>query len=455
MFKNQEEMGNERIGKLLVKFASPAIIGMMSSALYNITDTIFVGRGVGAKGIAAIVIAYPIQMFLLAFTQAVGVGAASLISRSLGARDNEKAQQVAGLSLTVVAMMGVCFTLLGLLFMQPLAGFLGAGEDILPYVTRYVSVILYGSFFYMASLSTSFVVRAEGKPKIAMFAVMAGTLLNVVLDPVFILWFKMGIKGAATATVISQFVSALYLTVYFLRGKSSLKLAWHHFRMNLKLLGGIISIGISAFVRIASMLLFFVVLNKTITYFGTYLHLAVIGVYNRVVSLITLPLFGIAQGLQPVAGFNFGAKKFDRVKEALKLSGMAATVLCTTGFLVLLFFPGTVMRIFINEPEIIEKGIPIMRVLIMMLPVVGFHQVSTSFFQSIGKAMPSLILSISRQVMFIIPLLLILPRIYGLQGIWYAVPIADLFAILLTIVLVNREFKGMPVTSGVGGAFEK
>jgi MATE family, multidrug efflux pump len=447
MFKNQSEMGSEKISKLLVKFASPAIIGMMSSALYNITDTIFVGRGVGAKGIAAIVIAYPIQMFLLAFTQAIGVGAASLISRSLGAGDKSKAEHVAGLSLTVIAIMGVTFTLLGLLFMNPLAGFLGADDGMLPYVTQYVSVILFGSFFYMASLSTSFVVRSEGKPKIAMFAVMTGTLLNVVLDPIFILWFKMGIKGAAAATVIAQFVSALFLCIYFLRGKSSLKLGWKQFALDMKLLGGIISIGISAFVRIASMLLFFIVLNKSITYFGTYLHLAVIGVYNRVVSLITLPLFGIAQGLQPVAGFNFGAKKFERVKEALKLSGIAATALCTTGFLVLLLFPGTVMRIFINEADIIEKGVPIMHVLIMMLPVVGFHQVSTSFFQSIGKAMPSLILSISRQVLFIIPLLLILPRFYGLGGIWFAVPIADLFAILLTIFLVNRELKKMPTAT--------
>jgi putative MATE family efflux protein len=272
---------------------------------------------------------------------------------------------------------------------------------------------------------------------------MSGTLLNIGLDPLLIIVFKMGMKGAALATVISQVVSLVYLGIFFLLGKSHLKISWHDLTIRVKPLKEIISIGTSAFVRIASMLVFFIVINKTISYFGNDLHLAVMGVYNRMASLFTLPLFGLAQGMQPIVGFNFGARKYERVKRTFTITSTAATILCSTGFLLLFLFPGVIIGIFSNDPNLNSQGIPVLRLLIIMLPVVGFHQVSTSFFQSVGKAGASLLLTLSRQFLFAIPLLLVLPKFFKLTGVWYAIPISDFLAAILSAILIAKELKGI------------
>lgn len=450
MFKNTELMGTEKIGKLLIKFSTPAIIAMMSSAMYNVTDTIFLGWGVGTKGIAALVISFPVQMFVMAVAQAVGIGAASLISRSLGAGQKKQAEYAAGMSITLTTFLSLIMTIIGMIYLDKIIIFLGATQSLLPYVRDYLSIIITGTFFYVVSLSTSFVVRAEGKPNVAMWSIMVGTLLNIGLDPLLIIGFKMGMKGAALGTVISQAVSLGYLTAFFLLDKSNLKMSWKGFLIRVKPLKEIVSIGTSAFVRIASMLVFFIVINKTIAYFGNDLHLAVMGVYNRMASLFTLPLFGLAQGMQPIVGFNFGARKYERVKRTLTLTSVAATILCSAGFLVLFIFPGTIFSIFSNDPNLHTQGIPVLRLLIIMLPVVGFHQVSTSFFQSVGKAGASLFLTLSRQFLFAIPLLLVLPQFFKLTGVWYAIPISDLLAAILSAVLIGKEWKQINVL-----AFEK
>ncbi|HLP60350.1 MAG TPA: MATE family efflux transporter [Candidatus Deferrimicrobium sp.] len=445
MLKNTEVMGTERISKLLIRFSTPAIIAMMSSALYNVTDTIFLGWGVGTKGIAALVIAFPVQMFVMAVAQAVGIGAASLISRSLGAGQKKQAEYTAGMSITLTTLLSLVITFPGIVYMDNIITFLGATQSLLPYVRDYLSIILTGTFFYVVSLSTSFVVRAEGKPNVAMWSIMTGTLLNIGLDPLLIIGFNMGMKGAALATVISQAVSLGYLTAFFLLGKSHFKISWNGFLIRVKPLKEVVSIGTSAFVRIASMLVFFIVVNKTISYFGNDLHLAVMGVYNRMASLFTLPLFGLAQGMQPIVGFNFGARKYERVKHTLKITSGAATILCSAGFLLLFIFPGTVFSIFSNDPDLHTQGIPVLRLLIIMLPVVGFHQVSTSFFQSVGKAGASLLLTLSRQFLFAIPLLLVLPQFFKLTGVWFAIPIADFLAAVLSFILIGREVKRIDV----------
>ncbi|AZR72725.1 MATE family efflux transporter [Anoxybacter fermentans] len=443
MNKRKYELGHEKISKLLFKYSTPAMIGMIVNALYNMVDTIFIGRGAGTLAIAGLAISFPIQMLIMAVAQTVGIGSASLISRSLGAGDHRKAERVAGTSFSTVGILGILMTIFGLIFLTPLLRLFGATDTILPYSIDYLSVILLGSFFFVFAVSSNNLVRSEGNAKTAMFSMIIGTGLNIILDPVFIFGFNMGIKGAAIATVISQISSFIYLVIYFLSGKSILKIRRKDLIPDLNLLPEIFSIGISSFVRTVAGSIFAIVINNSIAYYGSDLHIAVLGVANRVLAFMLMPLFGIIQGLQPIIGFNYGAKNMMRVKEGLKLAIGAATALSTFGFLILIIFTEPIVRIFNNDPNLIQEGVPIIRILILLLPVIGFQVVGASLFQAIGKAKPALFLSMSRQILFLIPLILILPQFFKLAGIWYAFPLADLLSTVVTLLWVAKEVQIM------------
>jgi len=441
-------LGEEKINKLLVNLSLPATIGMMVNALYNLVDTIFVGRGVGAIAIGGLTIAFPIQMVIMAFAQMIGIGAASAISRSLGAKDIEKADYVAGNSFLCVIVLSSIIAAIGLIFTEPMLRFFGSTETILPYAKDYITIILWGSIFFSFAMSSNNLIRAEGNAKVAMVTMLIGAILNIILDPIFIFIFKLGIKGAALATIISQFISFLYILTYLYSGKSSLKIKLHHLKPKIHIIIEMLTVGSAAFFRQVTGSVVAIVVNNSLRIFGGDMALIIAGILHRVIMFVFMPLFGVIQGMQPIVGFNYGAKKLDRVKEAIKLSLITTTVIATFGWLIAELFPFAIISIFTHDAEVIEKGSTIIRIVLSMIPAIGIQIVGAALFQSLGKAVPSLILSLLRQVLLFIPLVIILPRVFGLGllGIWIAYPAADILSVILTALFLRSELKKMSLS---------
>lgn len=441
-------LGEEKISKLLLNLSVPATVGMFVNALYNLVDTIFVGRGVGAIAIGGLTVAFPIQMVIMAFAMMIGIGAASAISRSLGEKNIERADYVAGNSFLCVIISSAIISTLGLIFTEPILRIFGSTETILPYAKDYITIILWGSIFFSFGMSSNNLIRAEGNAKVAMATMLIGAILNIILDPIFIFIFKLGVKGAALATIISQFISFLYILTYLYSGKSSLKIKLHHLKPKINIIKEIFAVGSAAFSRQISGSVVAIVVNNSLRFFGGDIALIIVGILHRVTMFVFMPLFGVIQGMQPIVGFNYGAKKLDRVKEAVKLSLITTIVIATFGWLIIEFFPFTVISMFTRDAEIVEKGSSIMRIVISMIPIIGIQIVGAALFQSLGKAVPSLILSLLRQVLLFIPLVIILPRVLslGLLGIWIAYPAADILSVTLTALFLRSELKKMSLS---------
>jgi putative MATE family efflux protein len=439
------KLENEKMIKLLMRLSLPATIAMIVNALYNITDTIFIGRGIGYLGIGGLTIAFPVQMAIMAIAQMIGIGAASIVSRSLGAKDIEKADHVAGNSFLSVGILGILICAFGLTFIDPILRIFGATDILLPYAKEYLQVIFIGSIYFPFAVSTNNLIRAEGNAKAAMVSMLIGTILNIILDYIFIFPLDMGIRGAALATILSQFVSVIFILFYIYGGYSSLKVKLHHLKPDRKIISEIIAIGFPSFARQASGSIIAIILNNSLAFYGGELAISIYGIVNRVTMFLFMPLFGVVQGMQPIAGFNYGAKRFDRVKEVVKLAVIITTIFASIGTLVGELFPSFIIGMFDDDPELIKNGANALRLIISMIPIIGVQIIGAALFQSLGKAIPSLLLTLSRQVLFLIPLVLILPGIFGLGlfGIWISVPIADFFATIITFFLLKKEMKIM------------
>ncbi len=440
-----ERLENEKIGKLLVSLSLPATIAMIVNALYNIVDTIFIGRGIGYLAIGGLTIVFPIQMIIMAIAQMVGIGAASVISRSLGAKDYERAERAAGNSYLAVGLLGIFICIFGLAFIDPLLRIFGATDILLPYAKEYLQVILAGSIYFPFAVSTNNLIRAEGNAKTAMFSMLIGTVLNIVLDYVFIFPMGMGIRGAALATILSQLASVLYILFYMYGGRSSLKVKLHHLSPEWGMIREILAVGFPAFARQTAGSLIAILMNNSLAFYGGELAISIYGVINRVIMFLFMPLFGVVQGMQPIAGFNYGAKRFDRIKEVVRLSILVTTVFATVGTLLGELFPGFIIGLFDDDPDLIRGGVLALRLTISMVPVIGVQIIGASLFQSVGKAVPSLLLTLTRQVLFLIPLILLLPGIFGLglAGIWLSMPLADFFSTIITFALLKKEMLKM------------
>jgi len=443
-------LGKEKIGKLLVSLSVPATMGMTVNALYNLVDTIFVGRGVGAVAIGALTVSFPIQMIIMAFAIMIGMGSASAISRSLGANNIERADNITGNSFFSIVVFSSIIAILGLTFTEPLLRLVGATDTILPYARDYITIIFYGSVFRSFAMSTNNLIRAEGNAKVAMISMIIGAGSNIVLDPIFIFIFKMGVKGAALATIIAQFFAFLYIMRYLYSGKSSLKVRFHHLKPRLDIIKEIITVGMASFFRHISGGITGIIINSSLSILGGDAALIIVGILIRVTMFVFMPLFGVVQGMQPIIGFNYGAKQYKRVKETIKLSILVTTILATLGWCFIELFPSHIFSIFTSESEIIEKGIPVIRIAISMIPLIGIQIVGAALFQSLGKAVQTLILSLLRQVLLFTPLVIILPRVFGLgiMGIWISYPIADFLSVILTVFYLRSELKKMNLWFG-------
>src|SRR5690554_1685466 len=433
----------EKIGRLLIKLSVPATVSMMVNALYNIVDTIFIGRGIGYLAIGGLTIAFPVQMLIMAASLMIGVGAASVISRSLGAKNQERAERAAGNSFLSVSIFGGLICLLGSVLLEPLLRIFGATPELLPYAKEYLQVILIGSLYFPFVVSSNNLIRAEGKAKVAMFSMLIGAVLNIILDYIFIFPLRMGIFGAAFATILSQLASAVFIFTYFRNGHSALQVRLRHFKPDWGILREITTVGFASFARNSAGSLVIVIVNNLLGVYGGNLAISVYGIMQRMIRFLFLPLVGIVQGMQPIAGYNYGAKKVDRVKRAVKLSIISAVLFATTTSGLAQLFPAQVIRLFSADTELIKEGVYALRFVILMVPIVGVQIVGAALFQAIGKALPSIILTLSREVLLFIPFVLILPKFFGLSGIWLSFPLADLFAVLITTVLLIREMRSI------------
>ncbi|QXM05582.1 MATE family efflux transporter [Crassaminicella indica] len=437
--KRRNMMSNEPINKLLLRFSIPAIIGMLVNALYNITDGIFIGHGVGPLALGGTTIAMPIMMVMMAIAFTVGTGAASAISRRMGKKNVEGAEKVLGEAIFLNFIINTVVTVIVFLFTDQLLILCGATDAIMPYAKEYTNVIAYGILLNSFAMSTNNYVRAEGNAKVAMISMIVGAGINIVLDAIFIFELKMGVKGAALATVIAQACSAIWLLYFYIKGQSLLKIRISNFYLTKENVKEIITVGMAAFFRQIAGSILMIIVNKSLVKYGTEYHVVVLGIINRFFMFMFMPLFGIAQGFQPIAGFNYGAKKFDRVQQCFKYAALYASIHSIFAFLVMLMFPKMIISIFTKDQKTIELGVQGLKMVIWGLPFIGFQIIGSTLFQAIGKGLESLILTMSRQIIILIPLVLILPLFIGIKGIFYSYPISDIAAAIITFILLMKE----------------
>ncbi|WP_244985909.1 MATE family efflux transporter [Anaerosalibacter bizertensis] len=437
-----KQLGEKNIGKLLIEFSIPAIIGMLVNALYNIVDRIFIGKGVGSLGIAGIFVGYPISLILMAFGMLIGLGGNALVSIKLGQKKEEEAEKILGNSFTLLLLISVGVGILGLLTLEPLLKAFGASETILPYSVDYMKIILFGAPLQSIGFGLNNFIRGEGNPKMAMGTMLIGAILNTILDPIFIFIFNMGIKGAALATIISQGASSIWVLSYFFKGKGLLKLKGENLKLKKSIIKEIISIGLAPFSMQIAASMVTVLLNNNLKNYGGDIATSSMAVINSITMLVLMPIFGINQGAQPIIGYNYGAKKYDRVKETLKLAVLFATIIVTIGFIFTQTIPEKLIGLFgKNEKELIQVASRAMRINLSMLPIIGFQIVSSNYFQAIGKPKQAMFLSLSRQVLVLIPALIILPKFFQLTGVWLAGPVSDVIASIITAQFLIKDLK--------------
>lgn len=439
--ERSERLGQERILPLLLSFSIPAIVGMLVQALYNVVDRIFVGNGVGPLGLAGLSVVFPVMLVQMGFAMLIGLGATALISIRLGEEKKDDAERIMSNAFGMLILISLVLTVIGIAFLDPLIRLLGASEAVLPYARDYLSIILYGTIFQSVGFGLNHMIRAQGNPKLAMATMLIGAITNTILDPVFIYLFDMGVKGAAIATVISQIVSAVWVLSYFLRGKSQLRLdlrSAHKIKWEIVL--QIISIGFAPFAMQLASGLQNLILNQSLANYGGDLAISAMGIVFSVNTLFMMPIFGINQGSQPIIGFNYGAKKYARVKQTFFYAATGATIFVIFGFLATRLIPIQLVSLFgRQDAELMSLGVRAMKMVMVFYPIIGLQIVGANYFQAVGKPKKAAFLSLSRQVLILIPALLILPRIWGLNGVFMAYPLADGIATLVTILLLRRE----------------
>ena len=441
MKSQRELLLNGNITSLLFKFSAPAIIGMVTGALYNIVDTIFVGKAVGYLAIAALSIVLPMQLIIIGIGTMTGVGGASIVSRALGRNRKDIAQNVFGNAVILNFLISAFSIVFIYIFMDKCLLFFGASAQVLPYARDYTSIIMAGFIFFSFSVSSNNHIRAEGNPRAAMYVMSIGAIINIILDPIFIFVFGMGIKGAAIATVIAQVISSTCVILYILFGGSIFRLNISVFKVKFSTMKEILSIGFPSFIRSAMAGVITLIFNKLLLFYGSDMYIAIMGIGLRMISMIQMPLIGITQGFSTIVGFNYGAKLYHRVKKVLRMAVVWAIIIGGVGFLTMMIFPRFVISLFSSDADLINEGIYILRIVIVFLPFIGVQILGGGFFQAIGKPAPALIITISRQVLFLIPAAFLLPLFFGLNGVWLAVPVSDFLSIVVTVIWISKEIK--------------
>ena len=435
------ELGTEKIGKLLKQYALPAIIAQTASSLYNMVDSIFIGQGVGPLAISGLAVTFPLMNLSTAFGTLVGAGAATMLSVLLGQKNYKAANKVLGNVVTLNTIIGLAFMAVALIFIDPILYFFGASENTLPYAKEYITIILIGNVITHLYFGLNAAMRSSGNPKKAMGLTIFTVVFNTILDPIFIFAFDMGIAGAAWATVIAQTV-AMFVVIHHFNDKTR---PFHFekgiFRLDMRVAKDSLSIGMGPFLMNAAACLVTLFINQQLRKYSGDLGIGAYGICNRFVFMFAMICMGLNQGMQPIAGYNYGARQYSRVKEVFWKTAKLAMVMTTICFIFGMFLPKAAVGIFTHDEELMNLSAKALRIMTLVFPIVGFQMIATNFFQSLGMVKKSVILSLSRQILFLLPLLYALPMWFESNGVWMSFPISDALATLLTIFMLGRLFK--------------
>ena len=430
------ELGTEKIGKLLMKYAGPAIIAMTASSLYNMIDSIFIGHGVGPLAIAGLAVTFPLMNLSAAFGTLVGVGASTILSVLLGQKNYDVANTVLGNVVTLNIIIGLVFMSVALTFLDPILYFFGASEKTIVYAREYMQVILLGNVITHLYLGLNNQLRASGNPRMAMNLTIMTVILNVIFAPLFIFVFEMGIRGAALATVIAQFVALVVILRYFSNQGRLLHFQKRNLRLDRRIAKDSLSIGLAPFLMNSAACLVTLFINQQLKSYSGDLAIGAYGIVNRISFLFIMINMGLNQGMQPIAGYNYGARKYSRVKEVYKKTVKYATLVAMIGFVVSIAFPHAAVSVFTSDAELIELAAKGLVLINLMLPLVGFQMVTSNLFQCLGMINKSIILSMSRQLLFLLPLLYVMPMFLDAKGIWLSFPISDFLASMVTFIML-------------------
>lgn len=435
------QLGTEPVGKLLWQYASPAIVAMVASSLYNMVDSIFIGQGVGPMAISGLAITFPFMNLSGAIGACIGVGASTYLSVKLGQKDYSKALKILGTSTLLKIITGILFGALCLIFLDPILRFFGATDNTIPYARDYMQIILLGNVFTHLYFGMNALLRAASKPRHAMYATIFTVVLNTLLDPLFIYTFDMGIRGAAVATVLSQTVAMCWQIWIFSNPKELLHYKRGIFKLDLGIIKNILAIGVSPLSMNACACIVVIFINTALVRHGGDLSVGAYGIANRIGFIFFMVVMGINQGMQPIAGYNYGAEQYDRMLRVLNYSMVAATCIMTVGWLVGELMPKACARLFTTDEQLIDIAARGIRINMILFPMIGSQAVITNFFQSIGMAKISIFLSLSRQMIYLLPLLVILPPLMGVDGVWWALPISDALAFVTTWIIMIRYMR--------------
>ena len=438
-----DRMGTDRIGPLLVRYSVPAIVGMLVNALYNVVDRMFIGYGVGAQGIAAVTICFPLVMAMVSFSILVGVGANTLFSIRMGEGRRDEAERILGNAFGLLFFIPLVASLAGLFWLDPLLRLMGAGEALLPYARDYARIVLGGIALSTTGHGLSHFIRSDGRPKISMGAMLIGAGANAVLDPLFIFGFGWGMQGAAWATVLAQGLSFAWCFAYFLRPGAGTRLRRRCLRLEFRaIVWPLLGIGFAPFAMNLANSLLNLILNRGLKTYGGDAAIAVMGILSAYMSVIFMPIFGLGQGAQPLMGFNYGARRYGRVRHLFWTSAAAATAIMTAGWLVSQLFPVPILRLFVAaDSELIPLGTQALRIFSLAFPIIGFPIMGGQFFQAIGRPVPAALIALARQILLFIPFLLVFPLVWGLPGIYAAAPASDVLTTLIALPLVLRQLR--------------
>jgi putative MATE family efflux protein len=437
-----DRIGTGRIGTLLFEFSVPAIIGMLVNAIYNIVDRIYVGQGVNSLGIAGITIVMPVMMILQASSMLIGIGANSLFSIRLGEDRRDQVEKIMGHAFALLFLVPGVVIIFLFIFMDDIIRLLGASEAVFPFAKTYLRIILYGGFFSAMGPGINHFIRSDGHPRTSMLTQIIGAAINIILDPIFIFTFGWGIAGAAWATMFSQFISFVWVIYYFNSKHTKLRFRIKEMRLKAKLTISILAIGFAPFAMQLAMSFVNVLMNRQLSAYGGDAAVAAMGIVYSILIVIFMPLMGLNQGAQPIIGYNFGAKKFDRVRKTYKWAVISATVFVAAGFIIVELFPALLIGAFTKDKaELLDAGVRCLRISVLMLPALGFQIITSNYFQAVGKPLQSTLLSLSRQILFYIPLLFAFSGLWGLNGIFFAMPAADLLSALVSAPVMGVELK--------------
>lgn len=440
---NDERMKTKNILLLLIEFSLPAMIGMLVNAIYNIVDRMFIGNSpdLGSVGLAGISICYPVTLILMAISLMVGMGGATRFSIFLGRGDREKAGKYIGNALTITVIFGLVFMIFGNIFLEPLLKVLGASQTVLPYAKQYLSIILFGAVFQCVAMAGNNFSRAQGNPKNAMISQMLGAGFNILFDYILIMIFHMGMTGAALATIGGQCLSAICQLTFLFGKRTIIPVNRELLKLKMVYVIDIIKTGIPAFLMQISNSVLNIILNSTLVKYGGDVALSAIGIVTSVQTLLLMPITGLMQGQQPLISYNYGARKMQRVKETIRYAAIGATIISVVGFLAVQLLTKNIVYMFNDEKEVVSLCCKALHIWFMLLPVIGCQIMCANYFQAVGKIKISSILNLLRQVIILIPSILILSQLFGLFGIFYAVPLADGMAFVITMILFLKAIK--------------